>query len=269
MIWLISYDDGNIESYASLTRNNKIEYAERRGYRYLLTQGKNREEPKLSPPWCLVGTIRQSLGMASEGDWICLTGADSCVVNMDFDLEDLIATYSTKWKDPPTDHPDLLITRDKCGLNTNGILLRNCEWSRELIERWWMMRGPLYEVVGLDNTHHWWAEQAALVYLLNEPGFTGRVFPERDGVHGVEPMPDVAQRIAFIPQETTNGYDPRIYGDDYKEPILIAHYPGKQTEERTYFIKRALGLVTQRPLPEGYWVDGEDKVRPPQPPPHA
>lgn len=234
MIYLVSADNGKIESYASLSRQSKAQYAIEHPYCvhrwYPIADPCH--ELGLSPCWGLVWAMWEAFREMREGDWMLFTGADAVIIDQKFDL--------LAWMN---DHikPDtwFAYTEDINGLNNNGFLLRKCFTARTYLKDIWALRGQTFEING-----NRWEEQGAFTKLLEREDF-------KDGVQ-------------IIPQEITNGYEPCIYGEPYKKPVFIAHYPGKQTAERTYFIKRALGLVPRIPLPDGHWLDEHDVIRGPQ-----
>lgn len=234
-ILVLTADDGNIEEYAALTRENKRSYCERHGYTCLhYDTGESLDWTGVNAYWRLIWPILDSLRKMPDGDWLFFSGADACIVNSEITLSSIVDQYSQDY--------DLLITKDINGLNNNGFLLRACEWSREFMERVWELRGQTFEIKGPDGQIHKWEEQGAMIAVLEQmPGHT-----------------------LLIPQEVTNGYDPSIYGAYYKPPVFMAHFPGKRTEERVYFIKRALGLVPRVALPEAHWIDEHGNIREPQ-----
>lgn len=234
---VLTADDGNIEAYASLTRENKREYCERHGYKfahyhlpdwYTLTPSLK----ELSPYWQLVFPIRAELASMNEGDWLFFSGADAAIIDPSITLDSIEGYWHFGQR-------HLLITKDENGLNNNGFFLRNCEWSRDYIERIWALRGQTFEIEGPDGRKHNFEEQGAFIKCLE----------------GQE------KHYLWMPQKITNGYEPCIYGDHYEDPVFMAHYPGKKTDERVYFIKRALGFVPRVALPQGYWIDDNDHVR--------
>lgn len=231
-IVVLTADDGNIEAYAALTRENKRSYCERHGYTYLhYDTGESLDWTQVNAYWRLIWPILDTIKRMPDGDWLFFSGADACIVNSDITLSSIVDQYSHDY--------DLLITKDMNGLNNNGFLLRACDWSREFIERVWELRGQTFEVKGSDGQMHEWAEQGGMIAVLEQmPGHT-----------------------LLIPQEVVNGYEPEIYGAYYKPPVFMAHFPGKPTDQRVYFIKRALGLKQRISLPEGYWIDTSDRVR--------
>jgi hypothetical protein len=234
---VVTADDGNIEAYASISRENKRAYCERHGYvfaHYHLPEWVIGEEKNLSPYWQLILPINLELAKMQEGDWLFFSGADAVINHPEYSLPALL----TPWEE---DDKHLYITHDKNGLNNNGFFLRKCDWSTEFMDRVWALRGETFEIAGPDGKMHTWHEQGAFINVLQ--------------------ISRMAAGVKQIPQHYTNGYDPRVYGNDYTIPRFMTHYPGKRTDERVYFIKRILRMVPEVKLPEGYWIDDNDHVR--------
>jgi hypothetical protein len=240
---VLTADDGNIEAYAALSRSNKLAYCQQHGYHFAFYQ-LNETPPDvseldwlaLSPCWRLVYGIMNELRTRPNNSWIFFSGADAVITDLKFKLDWIVDEWG--W------NCDLLITKDENGLNNNGFLIRVCDWSREYINKIWALRGQIFSIKGPDGHYHQWEEQGAFIKVLEEPG--------------------MLDRVVFIPQEYTNAYPPEVYGEQYKSPVLMAHFPGKKTAEREYFIKRALGLVQNTMLPQGFWIDRNGVVQRPQ-----
>jgi FkbM family methyltransferase len=236
-IVFLTADDGQVEEYAVLSRANKEQYCEQYGYTfYHFNPNEPEWEPELSPAWNLVAGIRAAFKCFNpdEDGWVFLTGADSVIVNEGLDLWDLISPFAEQ-------DADLLFTRDANGLNTGGILVRNNPHGRLFIDEVWDYRGQTLEVAGPDGTKHQWEEQGAFIKVLQE-------------------QPNIVKALE-LPQEITNGYEPEIYGSQYMWPIFVAHYPGKPTPHRVFYMRRAMGLVERTPLGLGQWIDNEGNVK--------
>lgn len=266
MIYIVTASNEKVESYAKLTRANVLAYCRKHGYQFVHVHPLHDAWDKaVSPAWNLVAAIRWTMNLMADGDWLTLLGSDAAIVDMDFDLEKFIeeqAPFKITWANivegiqtngkGPYSNIDILITRDKNGLNDGGMLLRKSAWSLELVERWWNAKGTECEVF-TNGTCHWWAEQSYLFYLLQEDGVTGvfRYEGQPDGVFSIndpffstksfKAMPDIDKHVAFIPQNTTNAYPRELFGDEEGcDPVFVVHLPGKTTEERTAYFQKLL-----------------------------
>lgn len=65
-------------------------------------------------------------------DWIVWIDADILIMNHDFDVYSLLKSKKR----------DMYVSTDFNGLCTGFFILRNCEWSRNLLDAW-MFLGPL------------------------------------------------------------------------------------------------------------------------------
>jgi len=137
------YDDGykNIGQYSDW---NKKAYAKKHGYDIYL----HHEKLDLTRPaaWSKILAIERHL---DDYEWIFWSDADSLIMNDDIKLESII-----------DNNYNFIITQEanKKNLNTGSFLIRNCEWSKQLLK-------DIYSQVQFINVSGFW-EQAALAHLL-------------------------------------------------------------------------------------------------------
>jgi hypothetical protein len=217
--YIVACSDEKIRPYANLSKENHRRYALKHGYlydHYDLDHVRSQRGDLIhyTAPWLLIWAMKHTLSKMAEGSWVMLLGADALVINERVSLESIINIYAQN------ENTNMLVTRDMNGLNTGGLMVRNCEWSRDFIDAIWEERGQYFDITGPDGYVHKWEEQGAIIKWLEKQLTT--------------------THWQYIPQEITNGYYPDLYGQDYNEPLFIAHFPGKSTEERYQIFKRIL-----------------------------
>jgi predicted O-methyltransferase YrrM len=105
-----------------------------------------------------------------EYQWIFWSDADSIITNLAISLEDLI-----------DEDYDLIITKSADGIDTGEFLIRNCEWSRQLLV-------DIYNHVECI-IHPSWDRQALILHLQQNPELYDRikVLPQRLMNSHIEP----------------------------------------------------------------------------------
>jgi len=117
---------GNIRRYGEIAERVMAAYCARHGYQFTC-----RREPLLAeaaPPWSKVPALLEAFEAGAE--WACWMDADSLILNPEVKLE----TF--------TEHNrDVVLTAGLEGLNSGVMLLRNCEFSKNLLAGLLSLRG--------------------------------------------------------------------------------------------------------------------------------
>ncbi len=149
--------------------------------------------------------------------WMNYTGADSFILPDAGPCEHLL-----------DENYDLIVSKDKNGLNNNGFFLRNSDWSRTFLEKVWALRSDQLITVydngdGLVSPRpyglgHSWFEQAAFIAVLREMGL---------------------ERVKLVDQKLINAYPKELY-PDCEDGDFIVHLPGLSNDVRTEYVHKIL-----------------------------
>jgi galactosyl transferase GMA12/MNN10 family len=120
-IAMVSMWDAAHTDLAMITAPNKAAYCDRHGYKWLPCT--NGFDPGRPTAWSKLLFLRRYL---AHYDWIMWSDVDSLITNPRKRIEPLIRTNA-----------DLLLTRDKVGLNSGSFLIRNCRWAQLFLDEAW------------------------------------------------------------------------------------------------------------------------------------
>ena len=148
--------------------------------------------------WSKIKAIQQCL---EEGfDWVFWQDADCFVMNMNKRLEPLVEELGDR---------NFATSCDiNSGVCTGTILIRNCDWSREFLNK-------VYAQEEFIN-HMWW-EQAAVIHLLDNMD-----------------KQEYDNNVWIMPQDYTNSY-PHPYNQQnvmFQPGHLAVHFPGNPAAKR-------------------------------------
>ncbi|PHT88301.1 Xyloglucan 6-xylosyltransferase 1 [Capsicum annuum] len=150
---------------------NKIDYCRIHGIEivYNLAQ----LEREMAGYWAKLPLIRKLMLSHPEMEWIWWMDSDALFTDMAFEIP------FSKYKDHNLvihGYPDLLFDQKSwIALNTGSFLIRNCQWSLDLLDAWAPMgpKGPVREEAGKVLTANLKGrpafeadDQSALIYLL-------------------------------------------------------------------------------------------------------
>jgi hypothetical protein len=162
----------------------KRAYCQEHGYRFVC--GEQKLDPDRHPAWNKILWIRQAME-DPECHWVFWTDADAVIMNQAVGLEELI-----------DEDYNLILTKDVNGINTGQMLLRNCAWTRDLLDK-------IYARTDCLN-HRWWEQGALIALLEDEPGLW--------------------QFIQALPQRLMNSYDWGKQTAIYQKGDFIVHFAG-------------------------------------------
>ncbi|MCK9613955.1 MAG: hypothetical protein M0R48_00420 [Candidatus Omnitrophica bacterium] len=148
---------------------------------------------------------------SSDNSWVMWLDADVIIINNSFNLIEQVI------KKAPA-QAELIITKDVYAINTGVMLLRNSDFIRKLLKKWWSMEEYL--------TNCWW-ENAALIDLINRN------------------WGNIKDKIYFVDQNILNAYTYGSYGINFPEGELnsesfIYHVPGLPRFKRIIQIQKIL-----------------------------
>ena len=104
--------------------------------------------------WSKIQAVKSHL--TEEGpEYVLFSDADMLIMNPAVKVEDVLAAGN---------YADLIISKDSKGINTGIFAIRNCEWSRNLLDRVWEERRW---ATTANWTEEYFHEQSALQYLLD------------------------------------------------------------------------------------------------------
>ncbi|XP_051136438.1 probable xyloglucan 6-xylosyltransferase 5 [Andrographis paniculata] len=171
---------------------NKIDYCRIHGIEIVYNMAILDKE--MSGHWMKLPLIRRLMLRHPEAEWLWWMDSDAIFTDMAFEVPLL------KYKDHNLvvhGHRDLLFDQKLwVALNTGSFLIRNCQWSLDLLDAWVPMgpRGPIREEAGKVLTANLKGrpafeadDQSALIYLLilQKDKWMDRVFVENSyHLHG-------------------------------------------------------------------------------------
>eukprot|EP00285_Hemiselmis_virescens_P012759 CAMPEP_0173396756 /NCGR_PEP_ID=MMETSP1356-20130122/36467_1 /TAXON_ID=77927 ORGANISM="Hemiselmis virescens, Strain PCC157" /NCGR_SAMPLE_ID=MMETSP1356 /ASSEMBLY_ACC=CAM_ASM_000847 /LENGTH=342 /DNA_ID=CAMNT_0014355857 /DNA_START=41 /DNA_END=1066 /DNA_ORIENTATION=+ len=220
--------------YGQHTRAINEGYAERHGYRWIVDDTDHGHGER-DTRWNKVGALREALrAMQSTGEeavmWI---DADAAFTNFAAAAHELL--------DQAAPSEDLLICRDlsvprekpTCApicLNTGAFLLRNTEWSRQLVEHWW---GALrdHPALAFGGDH----EEAMLAQLYGT-GWSG--MRDKTKVFGATAFNSVPPFLA-----------------DHAPEQLVMHASGEPSAVRSLIFGRIASTLAPSPSDGLPWLD--------------
>ncbi|CAN6372315.1 unnamed protein product [Urochloa humidicola] len=154
------------------TFKNKVDYCRLHGIKLLY----NRDflHPAMTSYWAKIPIVRAAMLAHPDAEWIWWVDSDAVFTDMDFSLP-LATRYAGKnfvaygW-------PDKIAKKSWLGINNGVFLLRNCQWSLDLLDEWARM-GPAFpdhaqwaktvlSALTDKENNPWFDDQSALVYLL-------------------------------------------------------------------------------------------------------
>lgn len=148
MYAVVSLHTPNFQPLADYTWPNKIEYAERHGYKhYCKTDGFTTH-----PSGEKIPLIKQYLTDNPDVEWVMWIDTDTLITNFNTKIEDLI-----------DDQYHFIIATDGNGINAGCFLMRNSPECHAYLD-WTLSVYPEFEA-----THKFFAEQATMDASLNMP----------------------------------------------------------------------------------------------------
>ncbi|KAJ8466250.1 hypothetical protein OPV22_028802 [Ensete ventricosum] len=150
---------------------NKIDYCRLHGIEIVYNMAHLDRE--LAGYWAKLPLIRRLMLSHPEVEWIWWMDSDALFTDMAFEIPlDRYAAHNLVVHG----YPDLIFEKHSwIGLNTGSFLLRNCQWSLDLLDAWAPMgpKGPIRDEAGKILTANLQGrpafeadDQSALIYLL-------------------------------------------------------------------------------------------------------
>jgi len=152
--------------------------------------------------WGKISLIQEIFNEANPPEYVFWMDADSLFINDSISLEDL--TIPSK---------DFVISGDMGGINTGHFLMKNTEWSRELLRSAWKFCPPpafQFEQAGImailggadaENQHTW---------VTSMEKCRGRCVSSKEANSMMQSLPtDSQEHLTFLPQCMLNENNPR------------------------------------------------------------
>lgn len=205
MFAIVSVHTPNYQSLADYTWTNKVEYAERHGYRHYC---KTDNFTAKYAPGEKIPLVKKYLVDNPDVEWVMWVDTDTLITNFNTKLEDLV-----------DEKYHIIISTDGNGVNSGIFFMRNSPECHAYID-WMLEVYPEYE-----NKYTFWAEQDTLNASLD--------------------MPEWNHLIKVIPQYLINCHDcwPNQWKPGFAYDKLgnrswwlpgdfIIHWPGSTLETR-------------------------------------
>jgi hypothetical protein len=192
-IGIVSLYTNEIEDIVKLTAPNQKKYADTNGYDYILYKGRlsNRH-----PAWDKILAVKENL---PNYDYVMWVDSDSIFKKFDYKLEDIILPEYNGFfgKDPV----------DSIYVNTGVFILKNSEWSLNLLNQVWDSGGKICGKIDVHSYKDWPYEQGPICDILKKD----------------------KENHYIVPNYMINCHP---YFDN--DISLIIHYMGCRTDEQTY-----------------------------------
>jgi hypothetical protein len=184
-IAIVSMWDAAQADLALITAPNKAAYCDRHGYTWLpCTDGFDSSRPVA---WSKLMFLRRYL---PDYDWIMWSDADSLITNPVQRIETLIRTNA-----------DLLLTKDKIGINSGSFLIRNCLWAQLFLDEAWAIPAhPSYRREYDPLTDRLWENRAFWMLLRHfHHRCHTRILPQRAINSYLPGLDQTSPRGAYAP----------------------------------------------------------------------
>ncbi|KAK3683659.1 galactosyl transferase GMA12/MNN10 family-domain-containing protein [Podospora appendiculata] len=204
------------KAYIDTVKDNRIQYAEKHGYKTFFAKASDYELKGAPPSWASVVATRHALTLFPDCYFVWYLDQNSFVMNPLLRIEDHVMKASRlealMIKDQPVVPPDSIIktfshlkgqdvdfvlTQDKEGLSTGSFVLRNGEWAKYLLETWF---DPIYRSYNFQK-----AETHALEHI-------------------VQWHPTILARLALVDQHIINSYSKDSAGAEYKDGDIAVRF---------------------------------------------
>ncbi|KAF8694394.1 hypothetical protein HU200_038271 [Digitaria exilis] len=151
---------------------NKLDYCRLHGIHLLY----NRDflHPATAGNWAKLPILRAAMLAHPDAEWLWWVDSDAVLTDMDFSLP--LATKYAAYNLVAYGWPEKIKKKSWLGINNGVLLLRNCQWSLDLVDEWARM-GPAFPEAHArfgklametlsDKKDPWFDDQTGLVYLL-------------------------------------------------------------------------------------------------------
>jgi len=185
---VVTLSTANIFEFAHTTESTKRRYARRHGYQFLPYREKLDER---HPAWSKVLALLDAFDQKGAC-WYFWVDADAMILNHEIKLESMVSP-----------HTDLVISEDKCGLNSGSFLIKRNPRTRKFLQ-------TVYQSTEFID-HGWW-DQAAIRDVI------------RRGAA------DISMR--FVPQRALNSYFEGSQSSRYTAGDFVLHLAGLPPDHR-------------------------------------
>ncbi|ETS77379.1 hypothetical protein PFICI_11253 [Pestalotiopsis fici W106-1] len=209
---------GGSPDYLEDIRDNRMQYAEKHGYKTMLVSAGGYDIGSDPMSWTKVTATRHALAEFPDAKYIWYLDQHSFIMNPELDIVDHIMgtknLEKTMIKDLPVVPPDSIIktfshlrgddidfvvTQDKDGLSAGSFIIRNGDWAEFFLDTWF---DPLYRSYNFQK-----AETHALEHI-------------------VQWHPTILSKLAIIPQRLLNSYNRPKHGEVYEDGDFVLRLAG-------------------------------------------
>ncbi|KAI5791646.1 galactosyl transferase GMA12/MNN10 family-domain-containing protein [Peziza echinospora] len=206
------------EEHIAKVMENRREYAEAHGYGVFMPNSTSYKLDGAPSSWSRVPATRHAMSVFKHSEWFWFVDEDAIIMNPTISIEKhvikpsvlktlmikdapIVPPYSVihTYKFTPADKINFVLTQDDDGLSTTSYLVRQCPWSRFLLDVW---MDPLFRLYGFQK-----AEKMALD-------------------HVVQWHPTLLTKLAVIPQNKINSDSTPNHKDTFKEGELVISLRG-------------------------------------------
>jgi mannan polymerase II complex MNN11 subunit len=216
IVTVIDEEDHYGAQYLESVRENRIQYAEKHGYKTFFPKVGDYDLKGAPYSWTKVVAMRHAMTRFPDATYIWFLEQDSFIMNPALTIEDHVMKPSRLEAMMIRDHSvvppdsiiktfahlkgqdvDFVLTQDKDGLSVGSFVLRNGEWAEFFLETWF---DPIYRSYNF---------QKAEVHALE---------------HIVQWHPTILSKLALIPQGTINAYSKSDKGEEYRPGDLVIRF---------------------------------------------
>ncbi|KAI4600296.1 hypothetical protein KJ359_000650 [Pestalotiopsis sp. 9143b] len=209
---------GGHPEYLSDIRDNRMQYAEKHGYKTMLVSAGGYDIGSDPMSWTKVTATRHALAEFPDAKYIWYLDQHSLIMDPELDIVDHIMSSKNLEKNMIKDLPvvppdsiiktfshlkgddiDFVVTQDKEGLSAGSFILRNGDWAEFFLDTWF---DPLYRSYNFQK-----AETHALEHI-------------------VQWHPTILSKMAIIPQRLLNSYHKPKHGEVYEDGDFVLRLAG-------------------------------------------
>ncbi|PWA69227.1 Galactosyl transferase [Artemisia annua] len=217
------------DHYLLRTYRNKVDYCRIHGYDVFYNNVLF--DPKMTRGWGKLPAVRAAMLAHPEAEWIWWLDEDTVITDMEFKIPfHKYNDYNFIVHGWPH---EVYVKKSWVGLNDGSFLIRNCQWSLDLLDMWVDMgpRSPnldMWTKVLLDEFKHEPTDQTALAYLFwkNQHESFGKKMLLEEGyylegywIEIVDTLEDISEKNLEI--EKTEGILRRRHAEKVSEAYAL------------------------------------------------
>ena len=178
-----------------------------------------------------VNAIRNALD-DYELEWIIWMDCDAFFMDPKRTLDSVITRYAHPTEPALNGVPtDLLIAVDSTGINNGVFMMRNSDWSKDFLERWWNS-----DILQGAGASHNCSDQSTMQYeLLYDSGsdrfpILDRIWTPESAAYDAQEAPIWPTNVRVVPQKDIQSFHQAtaqaVLSREWVEGDFIKHHPG-------------------------------------------